>query len=300
MKDPKFGVDFLELDSERVRALDKKISGLSMMSIEDRLFLNGLLRHFKPKHILELGVANGGTTVQILDSLSDNPEARVCSVDIMYHRLSKSPPVDIGYLVDQVFPELPEDRWQLHLGRCLEQFADELPHKFDFVILDTAHTPPGEMLDFLSILPYTADQCVFVVHDINLDVFHNLAGSPIYASGVDCSGRLLMAAVKAEKIRLRGAGEMFSDEISQFLLKSSKTRSVPNIGAFRTNDDTGQHENLEDIFNLLVTRWTRQFDYPNYRMILGHLRKHYPEYLVEIFELAYNYNRLLREKANGN
>ena len=39
------------------------------------------------------------------------------------------------------------------------------------VVLDAAHGLPGEVLDFLLILPWVNVDCVFVVHDINIQLY---------------------------------------------------------------------------------------------------------------------------------
>ena len=45
-------------------------------------FINGLIRKFKPKNCLEVGVANGGSSVLILNAIKDIPDFSLISLEL--------------------------------------------------------------------------------------------------------------------------------------------------------------------------------------------------------------------------
>ncbi|MDR1920810.1 MAG: hypothetical protein LBS31_03595, partial [Candidatus Adiutrix sp.] len=152
----------------------------------------------------------------------------------------------------------------------------------------------GEVLDFLSILPYAADGCVFVLHDLNLEIPDRLLRAERRNSNQTYCCKQLFSAVKAEKFYPAALPEAdFYDETSLFYLKHLANIALPNIGAFRAGPETAEESALRDVFSLLPTVWTRQLDYPAFVRLSKRLRKHYPGRLVDIFEIAYNFNRLM-------
>ena len=38
--------------------------------------------------------------------------------------------------------------------------------KFDFIFLDTAHSAPGEILNFIELLPFLNENAILVLHEI--------------------------------------------------------------------------------------------------------------------------------------
>ena len=70
-------------------------------------FINGLIRKFKPKNCLEVGVANGGSSILILNAIKDIPGSSLISLDLnneLYNNQSKK----TGYRVNEYFPDFPE------------------------------------------------------------------------------------------------------------------------------------------------------------------------------------------------
>jgi len=114
---------------------------------------------------------------------------------------------------------------EFHLGKYLPQVIDEIGGDIDFVILDTVHYTPGELLDFLVMLPYLKDNAIVVLHDVALNQRNNRLHKPdAHATG------LLFSAVVAEE---------------KFLNYKSMGK-YPNIGAFRINKQT--RSNIKNIF----------------------------------------------------
>ena len=52
------------------------------MSIDELYFINGLIRKYKPKKIIEIGVCTGATSATILNAIKDIEESKLYSVDL--------------------------------------------------------------------------------------------------------------------------------------------------------------------------------------------------------------------------
>lgn len=230
-------------------------------------FLCGLLKDKKPEKIVEVGVAHGGTTCVILECMKETGiTSAIHSVDISeecYRAHGKK----TGYAVDMVFDKLPDHITHFwHLGNALPCYLEEIGGEIDFLILDTVHSMPGEMLDFLAALPYLSSDAVVVLHDITLNqISDNEFG---YAT------RIVYDVATAEKII---ADHVDSEEI------------LPGIGAFQVTGDTVKY--IEKCFSSLAITW--KYDLPDeslelYRAIY---KRFYHADLVDLFDKAVRINR---------
>ncbi len=147
--------------------------------------------------------------------------------------------------------------------------------KPDFVILDTAHTISGEILDFLYLLPYVEDGCVFVLHDISL----NLA-RPVDIS--DIATNLLFNSVCAEKY--------LNLEIT------SRKWNYPNIGAFEVNEDTRKY--VENVFGVLTVNWGVIPPKEDMKLYKKCFKEFYSEFCNELFDRTYKINLCSRTEFN--
>lgn len=76
------------------------------------------------------------------------------------------------------------------LGETIASRIEEIGNGIDFVILDTMHALPGELLDFISLYPYLDKRAVIVFHDVGQSQlgFGNINGALYeYASLVSLS-----------------------------------------------------------------------------------------------------------------
>lgn len=301
-------LDFQQIETDSLRAIETRLEPWSLMDETERYFVNGLLRHFKPKKVLEVGVFAGAGSALLLNALGDRPEAHLYSVDVLYHLLKMhgyskiNGNRDIGFVVEEAFPELA-GQWTLYRGRRAEEVLEDIGPGIDCVVLDTAHFLPGEILDFLLILPYTTDDCLFILHDINMTVTTVLERGEVRPEYVEFppSCRLLMNAVDALKIYPRRLPPSpFADNATSFLLRHLENSSLPNIGAFVPTSRTREPEALEAVFNSLLLRWALPFQlsYRNVIDISARLRQHYPERLAAIFDQAYAYNFYLKNAGS--
>jgi predicted O-methyltransferase YrrM len=216
-----------EYASSYVDEIYADIKAFSEMRYQESCFLNGLVRYFKPKKILEVGVAAGASSCVLLNAIKDDPDAILHSVDWSkeYYR---EPSKSTGWKAQELFPDCP--RWNLHLGVDIaEIIEDRIKGDIDFVLLDTVHAHPAETLSFLSAFPYLSENSVVVLHDVNL-FFSN--HQPVYAT------KILFDSVVADKITLN----TFENECIH-----------PNIAAFQINGDTKKY--IGDVVRSLFFPW---------------------------------------------
>ncbi|MBR4152973.1 MAG: class I SAM-dependent methyltransferase [Selenomonadaceae bacterium] len=261
----------------KLRSVMKNYRDPEMLESESA-FLCGLLKSYKPKKILEVGVAKGGTTALVLQILEDLGEFyEMYSVDVSEECYSlKSNPT--GYvatfakennLFDTEHSSL-RGKHELHLGKCLPQVIDEIGGDIDFVILDTVHYTPGELLDFPVMLPYLKDNAIVVLHDVSL----NQRNDPHHTPDSYATCLLLSAVTAPEKF-----------------LNSPKTDtfSYPNIGAFRVDESTRAH--IDNVFMALMLTWHYLPKDDEVKIYREFYQKHYPEELVTIFDETVRLNR---------
>ena len=58
------------------------------------------------------------------------------------------------------------DKWNLKTGILACEFIETIGNEIDLVFIDTMHTTPGEMLDWLMALPFLKEEAIVVLHDI--------------------------------------------------------------------------------------------------------------------------------------
>lgn len=141
----------------------------SELSEAEHGFICGLIKKYKPKKIVELGVSGGGTSVLVLNCLQKLGlnDTKMYSVDLSetYHF---NPDKKCGFQIDEAKPYLKNiDNHKLILGKILPEVIEDIAKdgKIDFMILDTTHYLPGELMDFAIAIPFLADDAVVVLDD---------------------------------------------------------------------------------------------------------------------------------------
>ena len=263
------------------------------MSEFDSAFLCGALKQFRPKKILEVGVAGGATTAIILQVLEDIGEPyKMHSVDIntnLYfdkttstgfmatfakenNLFAPSRSTVYGkyeYSLENNLYTPPQStlcgKHEFHLGEYLPQIIDEIGGDIDFVILDTVHWMPGELLDFPVMSPYLKDGAVVILHDLTFTYYRK-----VFA----CATPALFCAVISKE---------------KFLNYEQPKNTYPNIGAFRVDEQTRRH--IGNIFLALMLRWDYVPSENEVNIYHDFYNKRYSTNFVEIFDSAVKYNR---------
>lgn len=146
-------------------------SNASELSEEEHGFICGLIKKNRPQKILELGVSGGGTSILILNCLQKLKmnDTKMYSVDLSksYHYNPEKP---CGFQIKEARKYLENiDNHTLMLGKILPEVIEEIAKdgKIDFLILDTTHYLPGELMDFAVSIPFLADDAIIVLDDIS-------------------------------------------------------------------------------------------------------------------------------------
>lgn len=109
---------------------------------------------------------------------------------------------------------------------------DQIGKDIDFLILDTAHCLPGELLDFIVCLPYLKNGCIVVLHDA--------IENHITCVDLEVATKLLFDAVTAN---------------DKYMMKEREVNVVdlPNVVAFKVGEET--RKNIKDLFSILTVTW---------------------------------------------
>ena len=220
-----------EFDKEILLPIQTKLEGYIEINKDEQMFLNGLIRKVKPKKIVEIGVAFGGTAVIILNAIKDIKEAKLFSFDISkncYKLHSK----ETGFIVKEKFPELI-NKWEINTGGLTCEFIEKIGNNIDLVYIDTVHVTPGEMLNWLEILPFLKEEAFVVLHDTFFMYIKNRIGKQIH----NYSNNQILCYIRGELILPSYSNNTFSR----------------NIGALKLNKNQKQY--YYQYFLALGTQW---------------------------------------------
>lgn len=199
------------------------------MTKEEISFLKHFIQTYHPKKIVEVGIASGGNTVNLLKWKDD--DAQLFSVDVakyMYKdksKLSGYMAIDLGIT----------ENWKLYAGYDYIDVYKEIGNDIDCIIIDTTHIMPGECLTFLAALPQLKDGCIVILHDVHFNCIR--LGGARYSN------------IDTAKF---SSGILFSSARSDTKWTLSTDR-ISNIGAFVVDQST--RDNIKDIFHALCTSW---------------------------------------------
>lgn len=263
----------LELYEEPLQILKQfENYGYAGMSDFELSFLCGALKAFRPKKIVEIGVAAGGTTTVILNCLEKiNTCCEIYSVDICekcyIDTSQKTGFIARNYLKQKTLNTI---KHQFMLGETIASRIDEIGRGIDFVILDTMHALPGELLDFISLYPYLDKRAVIVFHDVGQSQLGlgNINGAPYeYASLVTLSTIMGEKYMPYDKDRIAG---------------------LSNIGAVRLNENTP--DSIENLFLSLFVNWNYIPDKKSLEEYRKRIIKEYNACYYKMFEQAIECN----------
>ena len=233
-------------------------------------FLCGVLRKFTPNKILEVGVAAGGTSAIISSCMSELcSDFQLHSIDY-YEQFYRDDTKKTGYLGIETDKKLMNQYQYVHkywYGNVACSFIDEIGGDIDCLILDTVHSLPGEILDFLTLLPYLKNGCVLILHDLVYNHYEQFNLKQAY------SNILLFSTIKGEKYI------NFDD---------SRKMGMPSIGAVVIDDVT--REAIGDVFMALLVTWRYMPTSNQLQVYREYVRENYAEELCRIFDASIELN----------
>lgn len=228
------------------------------MSEIDHNFLVYLLDAFKPKKILELGVAAGGTSCLLLKHTGEGQHVFGVDLATNYYRIPSEP---VGFEIAKNCSKEERERHTLITGRDIVDCIEEIGGGIDFCLLDTSHVLPGELLQFFVVYPYLADGACVVLHDISLNFHPERQDKFTLYSYFSYSTKLLFCSLASK-------------------CKMLPDQSWPNIGAVIMDSET--KNNIDSTFFALGVSW---FEFPasqisKYREFIA---RHYDPFCRRIF-----------------
>ena len=238
-------------------------------------FVCRLLEENKPHKIVEVGIAAGGTSVVIINKINSlNLNVEMYSVDLskeFYRDKTK----ETGYLIDEYLNnnEITNLQYTKLLGDYAINFLNDIGNDIDFLILDTVHSLPGEILDFLAFVPYLKNNAIVVVHDI---VMNHLSDNQW-----GFATQVLLDCVVADKLTPIECGKEY-----------------PDIGAFRINHDTKKY--LDDVFNAMMITWNYIPGTKEVQLYRSHYERHFSRNQLHIFDEAVKANQSTYNKIKEN
>lgn len=253
-----------ELYYEPAEILEQFDGMRAEMSKRELAFLCGLIKKYRPEKIVEIGVASGGTTGVILQCIAMlDYNAKVFSLDLSedYYR---EPSKKTGYLIDECKKLLTRKvDHTLITGKYAVESLETIGKGIDFLILDTVHKLPGELLDFLACYKFLNSGSVVVLHDLILN--HTIKNLNSFAT------KVLFDTVTAEKI-----------------LDLDDETNFPNIGAYIVNEDTGKY--INDIFSALTISWRYRPGDRELMLYRDFYKKYYSCDNLKLFDMALELN----------
>ena len=258
-------------ENEVFESIPPEVQKYAEMHHIESKFINGLLRQTKPLRILELGVAEGGSTCVLLNAIKDRPEATLTSVDIA-QTCYQYPERPVAFCVDMLYPE-GDRQWTLYTGVDFSEIcADFEEQSFDFCVIDTAHRHPVESLNFLCALPYLAPDAIVVFHDLSLFVSQELSIFP----NICLANKLCFDTIVGHKLKP-------SDR--QYLIDN---KGFCNLGAVQISADTFKY--VQNVFDMLYFPWSVFGTNLDMKPILAAVRRFYPPEQYSDLSRAYLLN----------
>ncbi len=229
----------------------------SQMWANQKEFLNGIIRKFQPKKILELGVYRGGSSIVILNAIDDFKNSKLYSIDLNQEDF-------IGECVNKYFPKLMKN-WKLFKGNIATEYIEKIGYNIDFAVIDTAHFEPGEILDFLIILPFLNEEAIVIFHDIANQI-------TVSQRRNEWAPYIIFNAIRGEKYLPSG----------KYILKQ-------DIGAIKL--EKNQRKYYHDYFRLLGGQWQYFPKEIHIKLLSNFFKKYYDQECLLIFEEAVTFNR---------
>lgn len=256
-----------DLNSKLLNQIKNRIKNFIEITNEEQKFLNGMIRKLKPKKIVEIGVAYGGTAALILNAIKDIDDAKLYSIDInkyCYKLHSK----ETGFLVRERFPELM-NKWKIYTGGITSEFIEKIGNNIDLVYIDTVHYTPGEMINWLEILPFLKEEGFVILHD----TFYMYYNDKISRTIQNFSNNQILCYIRGELILPKYNSNTFS----------------MNIGAIKLSKN--QDNYYLQYFMALGTQWHYIPSERELNVLKKFFNKYYGEKYVKIFDDAIEKNK---------
>ena len=189
--------------------------------------------------------------------IEDFKNSKLYSIDL-------SSEENVGECVKKMFPKLMK-KWILFKGNISTEYIELIGNNIDMVFIDTAHFEPGEILDFLIILPFLKNNAIVIFHDIANQITRS-------SKREEWAPYIIFNGIRGEKY-----------------LPSGKNILTQDIGAIKLADNQKLYYN--DYFRLLGGQWQYFPKEEHINQIRKFFRKYYDNDCQTMFEETVNFNR---------
>ena len=246
-------------------------NGDSLMTEQDCYFLNGLIRYYKPKKLLEVGVNYGGSSALMLNAIQDINDSFLYSVEVKRRR--------VGRVVFKKFPQFL-NKWKLFKGNIAAKFLPLIGVKFDFVLIDTLHVAPAELINLIEVLPFVKPGTIIVFHDIanHLYTYRKEKFAKYLGSGKYNEICLQLFSI------LQGPKKM---TLYPYTNRSDETPG--NIGGVMLGEDFKKY--YINYFYLTLCQWNYIPETKQIEILNQFILKYYGNFYYKIWEIAVRENR---------
>ncbi|WP_297285696.1 class I SAM-dependent methyltransferase [uncultured Brachyspira sp.] len=252
--------DVLPVLNKKVDTEIYKEYQISEMADIEKKFLNGIIRYVKPKKILEVGMAAGGSSLIILNAIKDIKDSKLYSVDYSTEYY-KDKNKNSGWVVDEYFPNL-KNKWIVNTGGPLAKFIENIGNDIDVCLLDTMHINPGEILDLLVVLPFMKKNGIIILHDT---IFH-MDYETSYHYVHSYTNGLIFSVLKGKK----------------YMPSDIYIKNISNIGAVVLENNS--INNTFEYFYILTFPWSYIPNDDDFVYIENIISKYYNEKLSNLFK----------------
>ena len=127
-----------------------------------------LTRYYKPKNILETGVAAGYSSYTFLEAIKKNKKGILYSSDLPYFRI-KNPKKYIGIVV----PQKLKKKWKLYLDGDAKNLNNikKITRSFELIHYDSDKSYIGRYLFFKSIKKMIRKNTIIIMDDLHNNIF---------------------------------------------------------------------------------------------------------------------------------
>ena len=165
------------------------------------------------------------------------------------------------------------NKWTLYTGVNTAEVIEKVGNNIEFAFIDTVHTCPGEMLNWLEVLPFLKEEAIVVFHDIYLQYYSIFAFTKKI---INFSNNQIYNYIRGELIFPSYGNEVFS-------------RNIGGLKLFKN-----QKNYFKQYFLVLGTQWEYMPDENDLKILREFFLKYYGEKFVEIYDdaIAKNKKRL--------
>ena len=167
------------------------------------------------------------------------------------------------------------NKWTLFTGGITCEFIETIGDGIDLVFIDTMHVTPGEMLDWLMVLPFLKDEAIVIFHD----TFFLYLDRKIQKKKMHTSNNQLLCYIRGELILPHYGDSVF----------------FRNIGALKLAQEQQKYYYI--YFLALGIQWEYMPSEIELKLMRDFFMKYYGKIYIEVFDDAVKKNKIYLKKS---